>query len=187
MNRPLQIVVTGPECSGKSTLAQALSEVLNEPWVPEYALTYLKTIDRPYHSEDLIAIATGQLAAIEEATDRARKLVVIDTGIEVIDIWHRDKLGPLPEDLEAMRRAWQPDLYLLCKPDLPYEPHPLREDEHRRDELFEVYKKVLADETHTIVSGNQVQRLEMALSAIRLITKNHDIIENRGRMMPPDK
>lgn len=169
MNKPLQIVVTGPECSGKSTLSRALSNALKEPWVPEYALSYLSNIDRPYRSEDLVAIARGQLAGIEEAKARARQLLIIDTGIEVIDIWHRDKLGPLPEDLEAMRRAWQPDLYLLCKPDIPYQAHPLREDEHRRDELFEVYKQELADETHAIVSGNEAQRLEMALSAIRLI------------------
>lgn len=167
MNRPLQIVVTGPECSGKSTLSEALSNALNEPWVPEYARTYLKDIDRPYRSEDLVKIARGQLAGIERAKKEARKLLIIDTGIEVIDIWHRDKLGPLPKDLQAMRNDWYPDLYLLCKPDLPYEPHPLREDEHRRDELFHIYKQMLADEMHAVISGEHNQRVEIALAAIR--------------------
>jgi len=167
MNRPLQIVVTGPECSGKSTLSQALAEALNEPWVPEYAREYLQSINRSYESKDLVEIARGQLAAIERAANEADKLVIIDTGIEVIDIWHRDKLGPLPEELQAMRNTWKPDLYLLCKPDLPYEPHPLREDEHRRDELFGIYKQMLADETHAVISGDYEQRLEIALAALR--------------------
>ncbi len=167
VNRPLQMVITGPECSGKSTLSKALSEVLNEPWVTEFARTYLKDIDRPYRSEDLVEIARGQLAGIKKAITEADKLVIIDTGIEVIDIWHRDKLGPLPEELQAMRNAWQPDLYLLCKPDLPYKPHPLREDEHRRDELFGIYKQILADEMHVLISGDSDRRLEIALAAIR--------------------
>lgn len=169
MNRPLQIVVTGPECSGKSSLSEALSKALNEPWVPEYARTYLKDIDRPYRSEDLVQIARGQLAGTERAAKEADKLVIIDTGIEVIDIWHRDKLGPLPEELQAMRNIWKPDLYLLCKPDIPYEPHPLREDEHRRDELFDIYQQYVADEPHVVIFGEYAQRLEIALAAIRAI------------------
>lgn len=169
MNKPLQIVVTGPECSGKSTLSRALSNALNEPWVPEYALSYLSAIDRPYCSEDLVAIARGQLAGIEEAKAWARQLLIIDTGIEVIDIWHRDKIGPLPEELQAMREAWQPDLYLLCKPDIPYEPHPMREDEHRRDELFGIYQEYIEDDPHAMIFGEQIHRLEIAMAAIRAI------------------
>lgn len=167
MNRPLQIVVTGPECSGKSSQSEALSKALNEPWVPEYARTYLKDIDRAYRSDDLVEIARGQLAGIERAAKEADKLVIIDTGIEVIDIWHRDKLGPLPEELQAMRNNWKPDLYLLCKPDIPYEPHPMREDEHRRDELFGIYQQYIEDAPHAVISGEQAQRLEIALAAIR--------------------
>lgn len=167
MNRPLQIVVTGPECSGKSTLSEALSKALNEPWVTEYARTYLKAIDRPYRSEDLVEIARGQLAGIEKAKKEAEKLLIIDTGIEVTDVWHRDKLGPLPKEIQGMRNDWQPDVYLLCKPDIPYQAHPFREDEHRREELFGIYKQMLADETHVVISGEHNRRVEIALAAIR--------------------
>lgn len=167
MALPKLIVVTGPECSGKSTLSKILSEVLGEPWVPEYAVEYLQNLKRPYRSEDLVNIAREQLKRIEEARPEANKLVIADTGIEVIEVWHRDKLGPLPPDLLEMRKNWQPDLYLVCKPDIPYEPHPLREDEHRRDELFNIYHDLLVDRTHTLIKGAEQERVQRALAAIR--------------------
>lgn len=162
-------MVTGPECSGKSTLSKALAEKLDEPWVPEYAVEYLNQHSGAYQSADLIAIAKGQLERIEAALPEANKFLIIDTGIEVIDIWHRDKIGPLPKELIALRKKWKPDLYLLCKPDVPYEPHPLREDEHRRDELFEKYRQMLQNEKVVIIAGDIKKRISMAMKTIELL------------------
>ncbi len=169
LGKPLQIVVTGPECSGKSTLSKELAEKLDEPWVSEYAVEYLNQRTGAYQSEDLVAIAYGQLKQIHSAVPMARRYLIIDTGIEVIDLWHRDKIGPLPEELATLRQRWQPDMYLLCKPDIPYEPHPLREDEHRRDELFGKYQEMLQNECLVIVSGNMEQRIALAIDAIRTL------------------
>ncbi|MBZ0070797.1 MAG: ATP-binding protein [Gammaproteobacteria bacterium] len=160
------VVVTGPECSGKSTLCAALSEALNEPWVPEFAVEYLTEIDRNYTSDDLIAIAEGQLRNISEKTKSAQRVLIVDTGIEVIEVWHRDKIGPLPERLRQMKTDWHPDLFLLCKPDIPYQPSPLREDEHRRNELFEVYEKLLTNSPVQIIAGVLPERIKTALEAI---------------------
>lgn len=166
MAEPLSIVITGPECSGKSSLCAALAERLNEPWVPEYAVQYLENLDSDYYSEDLVAIATGQLRHVAAAKTKARNFLIIDTGVEVVDVWHRDKIGPLPQPLLVMRQNWHPDLYLLCKPDIPYEPHPLREDGHRRDELFEMYKEMLRDEPTALISGPFEDRVNFAIQAI---------------------
>ncbi|MFA5632953.1 MAG: ATP-binding protein [Thiohalobacteraceae bacterium] len=160
------VVVTGPECSGKSTLCAALSEALNEPWVPEFAVEYLTEIDRNYTSDDLIAIAEGQLRNISEKKNSARRVLIVDTGIEVIEVWHRDKIGPLPERLRQMKTDWHPDLFLLCRPDIPYEPSPLREDEHRRNELFEVYENLLTNSPVQIIAGVLPERIKTALEAI---------------------
>ncbi len=164
--KPRLIVVTGPECAGKSTLSEALAQALNEPWVPEYAVQYLNQNPGAYHSDDLIAIALGQLQGIEKAMPHAEKYLISDTGVEVIDIWHRDKIGPLPTELIPMRKEWKPDLYLLCQPDIPYKPHPLREDEHRRDELFVLYQEMLQHEPVQIISGPLPQRIRTALRSI---------------------
>lgn len=172
MALPKLIVVTGPECSGKSTLSRTLSEALQEPWVPEYAVEYLQDLNRPYRSEDLVNIAREQLKRIEEARTKSSRFVISDTGLEVIEVWHRDKQGPLPPELLEMRKNWQPDLYLLCKPDIPYEPHPLREDEHRRDELFKIYQQMLIDRTHTVIEGAEQERIQRALGAVHKMLEN---------------
>ena len=67
MSSVAKIVLTGPESSGKTTLAQFLSRELDHPWVPEFAREYLTQINRPYTSTDLLEIARGQIQAEEQA------------------------------------------------------------------------------------------------------------------------
>ena len=57
----LKIVITGPESSGKTTLAQALAAHYRVPWVAEYARDYLERLTQPYQEKDLLAIAQGQM------------------------------------------------------------------------------------------------------------------------------
>ena len=55
-----KIIFTGPESTGKSTLAKKLSQLYNTVWVPEFARTYLEGMNRLYREEDLLKIAQGQ-------------------------------------------------------------------------------------------------------------------------------
>ena len=57
----IKIAIVGPESTGKSTLAQALAEYYNEPWVPEMARSYMANLNRPYTLNDIIVIAKLQL------------------------------------------------------------------------------------------------------------------------------
>lgn len=166
MRKPLQIVITGAECSGKSTLAAALAEHYQEPWVREYAVDYLNGLNRAYLSKDLVAIAKGQMASIAGQREAARRVLLIDTGPEVVEIWHRDKIGPLPDAIRSLRAEWSPDLYLLCRPDIPYEHHPQREDPHRREMLFSSYRDLLKADPTVEVYGAWSQRLKQATEAI---------------------
>jgi len=166
------VVITGPECSGKTTLARNLAQHLNEPWVPEYAREYFSNLNRPYNAEDLIEILKGQLRAIESALPKAKKWLVVDTGPEVIQIWHRDKFGPEPPELTALASSFKPTVYLLCKPDIPYVPDPLREDPLRRDELFEMYKVLLYNENALLIGGDENQRIQSAIVRLNMIYDN---------------
>jgi len=172
MSKPLKIVVTGPECTGKSSLCTELARELNEPWVPEFAVEYLNNLDRTYRSEDLVKIAEGQLRSIAENEQHASNVLIIDTGLEVIDIWHRDKIGHPPGELKQLLKDWNPDLYLLCKPDIPYEPHPLREDPHRREVLFQQYLEKLEGKPVVLVRGEFSERMDIALQAIRKLKRD---------------
>ena len=63
----IKVVTTGPESSGKTTLAKALAEHYQIAWVPEYSRDYLNRLNRPYQEEDLLVIAKGQIQREDEA------------------------------------------------------------------------------------------------------------------------
>ena len=49
----IRIAITGPESSGKTTLANLLGEKLNATVFLEFARAYLDELDRDYNQEDL--------------------------------------------------------------------------------------------------------------------------------------
>ncbi|MFK8056768.1 MAG: AAA family ATPase [Saprospiraceae bacterium] len=135
------IIVTGPESSGKTTLSKALAKKLGAVWIPEYARGYLEAADRRAVAGDFphFVQATDNLIEAgfqqQERAGRNPAVVIQDTGHEVLSIWQDDKFERTTLVNDAFVNA-SPDLYLLCHPDLPWEYDPLREDPHRRKELF---------------------------------------------------
>jgi len=73
--KPFVITIVGAESSGKTTLAMALAEHFQSPWIPEYAREYLMALDRPYNSEDLEVIAVRQLEIIHNFVRREASVV----------------------------------------------------------------------------------------------------------------
>lgn len=161
------ISIVGPESCGKTTLARALAKRFHAPWVEEYARAYLS--GRPTYDEtDLETIARGQLALEEGALKDAPPVLVLDTDMLVIQIWWREKYGEAPGWVEAAIRAQQDRVYLLARPDLAWEPDPLRESQCDRERLFEVYRDALAERgaSFGIVGGAGHARLRSALAAL---------------------
>ena len=83
MNK-LKIAFTGPESSGKTTLAKWLSEELSAVCCDEYARKYLEKKDT-YDQKDLTEIAKGQLK--EWNKNNESRLLIADTEMLVIQIW----------------------------------------------------------------------------------------------------
>ena len=167
------ISIVGPESCGKTELARALAERFRAPWVEEYARAYLS--GRPdYDETDLEAIARGQLAREESALDDAPAVLVLDTDMLVIRIWWWERFGSAPDWVEAALRSQPARAYLLTRPDLPWEPDPLREAPFDRERLFEVYRDTLTDRgtAFGIVGGTDGARLRSALAAL----KRQDIV-----------
>ncbi|PIQ21323.1 MAG: ATPase, partial [Cytophagales bacterium CG18_big_fil_WC_8_21_14_2_50_42_9] len=76
----LKVAITGPESTGKSTLAQQLAAHYNTMWVPEYARTYISELPGRYTAQDVENIARGQLTSYQLANwPRANKLLFADT------------------------------------------------------------------------------------------------------------
>lgn len=166
---PIKIAITGPESSGKTSLSTALATRLGAPLVPEYARLYLERFGPTYTTEDVLHIAHGQAALELAAAARAEQTVVVDTSIEVIYIWWGYRFGAPPPWLERLLRRHLADYYLLCRPDLPWHPDPLRENPHDREVLFERYCRLLKQlaRPYGIVHGTGQARLHHAWTHLR--------------------
>lgn len=164
----MKVVVTGPESSGKSTLCKALAKHYGIPWVSEYSRSYLIQRKGIYVEDDLLSIAEGQIKVEDEAMAKANELVICDTSLEVVKIWSEWKYGRCNPFIEKQAFARAPDLFLLLKPDIPWEADRLRENPTDREELFAYYQKSLKAYSSEIVevSGEKDRRLKLAITAI---------------------
>jgi nicotinamide riboside kinase len=164
-----KIVLTGPESSGKTTLAAHLAAHFGTVWVPEFARQYLADLDRPYTADDLLTIAKGQMALEDEMAAKATNgLLFFDTSLEVISVWSEVRFGFCHPETLAAHQQRLPDHYLLCLPDLPWAPDPQRENPVDREVLLEIYRRELR--THNVpfsqVWGIGEERLANAITAV---------------------
>lgn len=135
------ICITGPESTGKSTLCAALLNYNESVLVDEYARQYLKNVSQ-YVYEDLYHIATGQYMRIMKAKE-GHQLVFSDTDLLTIVIWSKYVYGKVDADVFRLWLSQLPQRYILCKPDIPWEYDPLRENPTDRDSLFTIYKSYI--------------------------------------------
>ena len=163
------IVLTGPESTAKSTLSQQLAVRFNGIQLPEFARTYLSGKTDPYRYEDVEAIARGQIAQYNDALEHEAAFVFFDTWLIVTKIWFEWVYRQEPAWLEPEIAGHPMHLFLLCKPDIPWEPDPLRENGgEQREKLFEIYKNELVRRKLAFVEigGEGDHRLQNAITAI---------------------
>ena len=178
-SRIKKIVVIGPESTGKSTLCGYLANHYNTLWCPEFARAYLLENGTTYTINDLVTIAKGQLAATQKhiedlekriATSKTPTPLIIDTDMYVMKVWSEYVFGNCPSFILDEINKQEFDLYLLCKPDIPWVKDALREypDEKPRQELFQIYKDILINQqTPWIeISGDFEDRNQKAVAAI---------------------
>jgi nicotinamide riboside kinase len=165
----MRIAITGPECSGKSTLSEQLAAELNLPWTPEHARVYLERLGRPYVPEDVITIAK------EQAAQWINTSFIADTEMLVCSIWYEEKTGETSSEIEQLLAQQNFDLYLLCNPDLPWEFDELRENPTDRDRLFERYMAGLDELSlpYVVINGSAENRVAVALNAVKALVKNN--------------
>jgi NadR type nicotinamide-nucleotide adenylyltransferase len=168
-----KVVVIGPESTGKSTLAQNLAGCFECIWVPEFAREYLENLRRPYEYDDLLNIARGQVRLEDELSLRSKELLICDTDLNVIKVWSEHKFGKVHPWIVDQINTRKYDLFLLTDIDIPWQEDPLREhpDPEMRKHFFSRYQKILLDMKvpFEVVSGNERQRLDLAVDIIKKI------------------
>lgn len=163
-----RIMITGPESTGKSWLAQSLAAHYNTLWVPERARSYLQEIGRPYTENDLLQIAWEQLALEDKLAQQANRLLFCDTGMLVMKIWSEHAYGHCHPWILEQFHTRDYAHHLLPNIDMPWQPDPQREHPHLRPFFFNWYRQELqeAGKPYTLISGQGEERLQQAVHPI---------------------
>ena len=113
-SRPFVVVVTGSECTGKTTLAAELAAAFDASRSPEFVRSYVDAKRAPLDASDVEPIAAGQLAveraAEHHAASRQARFVVRDTDLASTTVYARHYYGSCPEWIEAAARRRAGDL-----------------------------------------------------------------------------
>jgi len=165
-----KIAITGPESTGKSTLADALAKYFGTEYIPEYSRTYLENFEGRYTENDVVEIAKGQHNLILEEEKKSSKILIADTEIVVCKIWVEYVFKHSNKIIDEILKQQDFDLYLLCDIDLPWTYDPLRENPNidERKELFEIYRNTLEHMKvpFEIVSGDNEVRVNNSIKVI---------------------
>ena len=166
----IRVVVTGSECTGKTTLASALADHLNTVWVPEFARRFVEEKGAAPEIADVEAIACGQMALEERMTVKAAELLIQDTDLLSTMVYSQHYYGDCPRWIEEELRARAGDLYLLACIDVPWTADGDQRDRgNRREEMHGLFRAALEYRGLNFVElhGSPRERLSMALSQIQ--------------------
>ena len=163
-----RVAITGPESSGKTELACYLADRFRDMWVPEFSREYLAEMGLSYRLSDIEAIARGQFQREEQMISKAKKYLFCDTDFTVTKIWSEVVFSRCPEWIDLRFNEDHYDLYLLCYPDLPWKPDPLRQNPDNRKDLFLLYQKALVSigANFRQVDGVGDERTQKAISFV---------------------
>lgn len=163
-----RIVFTGPESTGKTTLATAISKLLDLPLAPEFARAFLRQSPQ-YTYADLATIAKGQLE-LEAMAFSKNDTIICDTDLVTIAIWSDFKFQKCENWILEKSLPQAHDIFFLCGIDVPWEADPLRENPSDRKELYDLHKKMLEKNNCTVVEliGDEAQRIDLVAKTLSL-------------------
>lgn len=114
------VALLGAECTGKSTLAEALAARFAAGLVTEYLREWCDTHGRTPQQHEQAHIADEQVRRIEAAA-REQALVICDTTPLITALCSEHYFDDPSLTAEALAFQRRCDLTLLCAPDLPWQ------------------------------------------------------------------
>jgi NadR type nicotinamide-nucleotide adenylyltransferase len=169
---PRRVVVTGSECTGKTTLAGALAARWGTAWAAESAREVALARPGVLGPEDVPVIARMHLRLADEACRAAeeagRTLVVFDQDLLSTVVYARHYYGSCPPWIERLAAERKGDLYLLCHPDLPWSADGVRDRPQARAEIHALFAEALGRAGASVahVTGAGEERTARAAGAM---------------------
>ena len=163
-----RVVVTGSECSGKTTLASQLAEHYAAELVPEFARGFATSVGGRLQFADHGPIARGQMALEDEHASHATGMLVHDTDLLSTVLYCRHYFDRCPEWIVGAAMDRSPDLYLVCDIDVPWIPDPLRDRGDRREEMHGLFMSAVKESgaKWAVMRGNERTRLDASRALI---------------------
>jgi nicotinamide riboside kinase len=157
------IVITGPESSGKTTLFEQLKTQSGFDFISEYSRTYLEKIKRQYHYNDILQIANNYVNELKSVSQN-KLSVISDTDLLTLQIWCEYKYKKCHPFIIENLKINPPVLYLICSPNIPWKFDPQRENPHDRIELYNIHLAKIKELgiSFEIIEGDQSKRLNKA-------------------------
>lgn len=167
-NRTIKIVISGAESSGKSTLTKQLAEHYDMPYIAEIQREYVENLGREYTFQDVEKIAHLQIETEKKLVALNPEMLFIDVDLINTKYWFSDVYNQVPEWIEKEIESNKPSLHLLCYYDLPWVYDPVRENGHRREYFYNLYKSEIErlGIPFGIVTGTGEERLQNAIKII---------------------
>ena len=155
----MKIVFTGPECTGKTSIAQIIGQRYDFYFIPEMARAYLDLRHNTYNEQSLYEIALLQLWEEKTGMENHHSLCC-DTDLLTILIWQNEKYGYSDQDLMKKWLKSTVDMFFLCS-------------------LYNIYHDMLTQSNHPfhILKGPLEQRIldvEKILTPFILLAPNND-------------
>jgi nicotinamide riboside kinase len=168
------IALLGAESTGKTTLARALRDALDDgthtvACVSEYLREFCDAHGRTPRGEEQRHIADTQTQRIAEAA-RTHDIVIADTTALTIAVYSDQIFGDTTLYGAAQRDHAACDLTLLNALDLPWQADGLQRDgPHLREPVDALLRAALAraELAYSVVSGLGAARLENALACVQ--------------------
>jgi NadR type nicotinamide-nucleotide adenylyltransferase len=163
------ITLLGAECTGKSTLAEALARHFNAGLVTEYLREWCAAHGRTPRQHEQAHIAAEQAARIDAAS-RRHDLVICDTTPLITALCSEHYFDDASLTASAIAFQRRCDLTLLCAPDLPWQADGFLRDGPAVRERFDarVRAALTAAGIRWIdIAGGDAERTATAITAVQ--------------------
>jgi HTH-type transcriptional regulator, transcriptional repressor of NAD biosynthesis genes len=164
-----RVCLFGPECSGKTTLAEALAQRFETVVAPEFGRAYTEQYGLDLNADDLRRIALGQIAQSVASKRTANKLLIEDTDPVLTGVWSDMLLGAREPWFDTLTDY--ADLYFLCDVDFAWVDDGTRyfPEAAERRRFFDLCRRELERRgvAYVLLSGPPAQRLERACAEIQ--------------------